>query len=309
MLESHKPPLAASGETGWSAVIDIGSNSCLLLVARRRADGSLLVHSDTSTVTRLSEGAAQCGRLRPEAIARTLACLETYAATARALGCTCRAVATEAVRMVADADRFLEPAAKVLGAPVELLSGEQEARLSYLSVALEHPTDESLRVLDIGGGSTELVCGRGREIHSSESHPIGSVRLTEAHVTSDPPSPANLAAIEAHAQRVFAAQRIDPYPELCGLAGTITSAAALGLGLARYERHRVDGSRFSVDQMRALRDELATESSEQRASRPALGPGRADVIVAGMTILLCALQHCGAQTLLVRDRGLRYALL
>lgn len=301
--------MAANTGPAWSAVIDIGSNSVLLLIARRGADGSLEVERDQSTVTRLSEGAAKSGVLSPVAIERTLTCLRDYVAVVRELGASLRAVATEGVRMVQNPAAFLDPAAVVLGQPVELVSGDEEARLSYLSVALEQPGDGPLRVLDIGGGSTELVLGRGHELISSRSHAIGSVRLTEMFVDTDPPTPANIAAIEDHARRAFGDQPVIPHPELYGLAGTITSTAALILGLERYERHRVDGAWFSVAQVRALRDELAAEPIERRAARSALGRGRADVIVAGVTILLCALEHCGAETLIVRDRGLRYALL
>ena len=297
----------AGGE--WSGVIDIGSNSVLLLVARRFADGTLDVRLDQSTVTRLSEGAGRSGSLRPEAISRTLACLREYAEIVARFGCTVRAVATEGLRMVANPRAFLVPAADILGRDVELISGEQEARLSYLSVARETPPGTALRVLDIGGGSTELVLGTGQQVESAHSHRIGSVRLTEAHIDTDPPSKRALTAIEAAARESFAGQVVTPQAELHGLAGTITSSAALMLGLERYERRRVDGTRFSLQQVRALRDQLAGETLAARLQHAALGKGRADVIVAGVTILLCALEHCGAETLVVRDRGLRYALL
>jgi exopolyphosphatase/guanosine-5'-triphosphate,3'-diphosphate pyrophosphatase len=297
-------------QSPWRAVIDIGTNSVLLLVARRGPDGALEVARDQSTITRLGQGVASTGVLDTEAIARTLECLERYRHRAEALGATITAVTTEGVRIAKNPLAFLDPAEAVLGTPVRILSGAEEAELSYLSVARETPGDGPLRVLDIGGGSTELVVGDGRQIHAAVSLPIGSVRLTERHVTSDPPSPAAIAAIREDALEALRARSpMSPLPELHGLAGTVTTCAALLLDLPEYDRDRVDGSRFTPAQVAALRDALAAETLEERCRRPTLEHGRADVIVAGLTILLAALEHCGAETLVVRDRGLRYALL
>ena len=177
------------------------------------------------------------------------------------------------------------------------------------SVARETPGSGPLRVLDIGGGSTELVVGEGLEVRAAASHPVGSVRLTERLISADPPTAAMLAAVREAALAAFKASLpVTPYPVLYALAGTATTTAALLLGLAVYDRTRVDDSRFTVAKVLALRDALASETLEQRCQRPGLERGRADVIVAGITILLAALEHCGAETLVVRDRGLRYAL-
>ena len=292
----------------WRAIIDIGTNSVLLLVARR-VDARVEIALDRSTITRLGQGVARTGVLAPEAIERTLATLAAYREVARSHGAEPQAVTTEGVRLASNQEAFLGPAAALLGSPVRLLSGEEEARLSYLSVAAETEGEGPLRVLDIGGGSTEIAVGEGRRLLSSVSHPIGAVRLTERLVTSDPPTPAAVAAIEAFALETFArGQPLPPAPVLHGLAGTVTTAAALLLGLEVYDRERVDGSRFASEQIRGLRDELARETSAERCRRPALDPGRADVVVAGLSILCAALRHCGAETLAVRDRGLRYAL-
>ena len=293
----------------WRAVIDIGTNSVLLLLARRRADGTLEVARDQSTITRLGQGAGASGMLAPEAIVRTLECLQGYREVAAAAGATLTAVTTEGVRMARNQAAFLEPAAELLGQPVRLLSGDEEAELSYLSVARETPEGGPLRVLDIGGGSTELVVGEGLELRSAVSHPVGSVRLTERLITADPPTAAMVAAVHDAALTAFrAGPPVAPHPVLHGLAGTVTTVAALLLGLQVYDRARVDGARFTREQVLALRDALAAEALEQRCARPCLERGRADVIVAGVTILLAALEFCGAGTLVVRDRGLRYAL-
>lgn len=291
-------------------VIDIGSNSVLLLLGERSPDGQLQIAEDRATVCRLSEGVSRTGHLAEAAIERTLACLRAYRAAAEAAGATSlEAVATEGLRMAGDAERFLAPAAEVLGSPVRIISGDEEARLSYRSVALEEGKGP-LRVIDIGGASTELVVGEGLEVSDAVSHPIGSVRLTERHVHAprEPVPAAAIAAIEADARRVLAAQPVTPHPVLHGLAGSVTTCAALLLELGSYDRERVHGTSFERAAIVALRDRLASLDMSGRIG-PVLSEGRADVIVAGLTILIAALDHCGSGTLAVRDRGLRYALL
>jgi exopolyphosphatase/guanosine-5'-triphosphate,3'-diphosphate pyrophosphatase len=292
------------------AVIDIGSNSVLLLVGRRRADGSLEIVRDESTVARVSEGAAASGRLLPVAIDRTLAVLRRYRELASADGVTeIEAVATEGLRMADNASEFLGPAREVLGSPVRLISGDEEARLSYRSVALEHPDVDPLRVIDIGGASTELVVGHGLEVEQAVSHRLGSVRITEQLGDGHPPSAAALARMVAHAREVLASQPLEPHPTLYGLAGTVTTATAVLLGLERYDRDAVDRTSIDIGKLRTLWERVASMSLAQLQAIPVVGPGRADVFVGGVTILLAALEHCGADTLMVRDRGLRYALL
>ncbi|MDC0718810.1 Ppx/GppA phosphatase family protein [Nannocystis bainbridge] len=303
-------PRAADPRGSWRAVIDIGTNSVLLLIARWHGD-DLEIALDQATITRLGKGVAASGVLAPESIARTLAVLKQYRETAERHGATPLAVTTEGVRLASNRDDFLTPAAAVLGAPVRLLSGAEEAELSYRSVAQELGPTTALRVLDIGGGSTELAVGEGERLISSVSHPIGAVRLFERFVTQDPPAPSEVAQIEKTAlETLQRGQPLDPEPVLTGLAGTVTTAAAMLLGLTQYDREQVDGSTFTIDQVRDLRDRAARVTVAERCQIwPTLEPARADVIVAGMTILLAAMQHCGATSLAVRDRGLRYALI
>lgn len=291
------------------AVIDIGTNSVLLLLGRRTPSGAVEVERDEARVARLGEGVAKRGVLLPEAIERTVAILADYRGIAEQAGAEIEAVATEGLRLASDRHLFLDRAREVLGTSVRMISGDEEARLSYLSVAREHPDVASMRVIDIGGASTELAAGEGETLTSVVSHKIGSVRLTEAHVRHDPISTAEVQAIADEARRAFDAQPLPPQPTLYGLAGTVTTTAALLLELQAYSRERVDGTRWTRAQVEALRDTLAAEPLEVRLRRPCLPQGRADVVVAGLTILLVALDHCGAQTLVVRDRGLRYALL
>ncbi len=291
------------------AVIDIGTNSVLLLLAERSPDGRVHVHSDRFVAARLGQGVGRTGRLDPAAIERTLDVLRRYRELAEAQGADLQAVATAGLRMAENPEAFLEPAAQVLGQPVRLISGELEAELSFRSVAAEQPRGGPLRVLDIGGGSTELVLGDGPRVIDRRSHPIGSVRLTEAFIADDPPTRAQVDAVAAAARDALADQPVVPHPELHGLAGTVTTVAAMLLGLTAYDRDRVDGTRWSFAQVEGLRDQLAAQTQAERSRSPMLPPGRVDVIVAGATILVEALRHCGAQALVVRDRGLRYALI
>ncbi|MBZ5711491.1 Ppx/GppA family phosphatase [Nannocystis pusilla] len=301
-------PRAADPRGSWRAVIDIGTNSVLLLVARWGERG-LEIALDQATITRLGKGVAATGVLAPESIGRTLAVLQDYRVTAEQYGARPLAVTTEGVRLAKNRDEFLTLAAGVLGSPVRLLSGAEEAELSFRSVAQEAGSSGPLRVLDIGGGSTELAVGEGPRLISSVSHRIGAVRLHERFVKHDPPEPAEVVAMEIEALDTFRRdQPLEAFPVLHGLAGTVTTAAALLLELPKYDRERVDGSAFTAAQIRELRDRLAQETVAERCRRPALDPARADVVVAGLTILVAAIQHCGATSLVVRDRGLRYAL-
>lgn len=296
-----------AGSRALQAVIDIGTNSVLMLLARRDEHGRVEIVDDLARTSRLGQGVADSGVLAPEAIERTVAVLSEYRRIAAQHDATIVAVATEGLRMAAEPRAFLEPAERALGVAVRMISGDEEAELSYRSVAVEHGPGP-LCVLDIGGASTELVVGDGGHIEHRRSHRIGSVRLTERFIDGDPPSRTAIETIGRAAAEAFASQPISPHPELHGLAGTVTTAAALLLELPEYDRNRVDGRRFSAARVRQLRDRLAAMTTAERMRSPVLPAGRADVIVAGVTILVEALRHCGATTLVVRDRGLRYAL-
>lgn len=291
------------------AVIDLGSNSVLLLVGERDRTGRVKIVADEARITRIAQGVARTGTLQPEAVERTLEVLGEYRRLAEQHGAEIVAVATEGLRLARDRDKFLRAASEVLGCELRMISGDGEAELSYRSIAQEYDAARPLHVIDIGGASTELVVGQGTRIEGRRSHPIGSVRLTERFADGDPPSAAAVAAMTEAARAAFSTQPVAPLPELHGLAGTVTTAAALLLDLPAYDRDVVDGSRFPRQAVVDLRDRLARMTTAERARHPCLPPLRADVIVAGLSILDAALEHCGAETLVVRDRGLRYALL
>lgn len=291
------------------AVVDIGSNSLLLLVGRRGEDGVVEVVEDLATVTRLSRGVDVRKTFSAASVEKSLRVLEGYRERIDALGATLVAVAaTEGVRMAEDANGFIERVEAVMGAPVRVLSGVEEAELSFRSVSMEQPS-AALHVIDVGGASTEIAWGQGGTVHARHSLRIGSVRLTERFLTEDPPTLPQVTLVRAAVTEQFAALQLPPSEELVGLAGTVTTAAALLLGLERYDREAVDGTTFSLDQILGLAGELGSETVAIRERRPCLTSGRADVIVAGLYILAGAMEALGATTLRCRDRGHRFALL
>lgn len=267
---------------------------------------------------RLGQGLDASGRLQPEAIARGLAALGRQRERAEAAGVEhIVAIATESVRAAQNGDEFLAAAAAdPVGVKLRVVGGDEEARLSYRSIVESTSTaagagesaDADWRsVLDIGGGSTELIVGRGRSLHAHRSVPIGSVRLTERHIRSDPPTPAEQQALIADIDQAIAALP-ESRGELVSLAGTATSLAALHLGdsMPTYDGERVDGLRFDVADLQRLVARLASLSVAERRALPGLDPRRADVIYAGATILWRIALRAGIDHFTVSDRGVRW---
>jgi exopolyphosphatase/guanosine-5'-triphosphate,3'-diphosphate pyrophosphatase len=297
------------------AAIDIGTNTVLLLVAERDAAGALVAVEERATITRLGQGVDRTGRLAPEAVARTVACLEDYAAVARGLGVArTGVVGTSAMR---DAGGGEEVRARVLGAfgvEARVLSGDEEARLTFLGAisGLDVDTSRELAVFDIGGGSTEVVLGVPApppSIRFARSFDVGSVRLTERFVRSDPPSAADRAAVDRFTRDAVAG--VPPLPAGAtpiGIAGTMTTLAAVSLAMPVYDGARVHGSLLAREAIGAVVDRLASVELEARRAITGMEPKRADVIVAGGAIALALLDHWGASRVRISDRGVRWGL-
>jgi len=291
------------------ATIDIGTNTTLLLVARTTPAVEVL--AERAEITRLGRGIGKDGGgLGAEGIARTLAVLRDYAEVARRHQARIAAIGTEALRRAPNAAAFLDPAAEILGAPVEVIDGDREAALTYRAVAASFPALASMAVVDIGGGSTEIVLADGNEPRFHTSIPIGSVKLTERHVHADPPSPREVAAI---AQAVDEALGKVPFPQrvipLVGVAGTVTSLAAMAQGLESYDPARVHGYRLSRAALSQQLDRLRAAPQAERERMHGLDPRRADVILAGAVILERIAHHARAPEIVVSDRGIRWGLL
>jgi exopolyphosphatase/guanosine-5'-triphosphate,3'-diphosphate pyrophosphatase len=300
------------------AAIDIGTNSVLLVVAARGVAGvePLL---ERATITRLGEGVDKTRRLAPAAVERNLTCLRAYAADLSAHGSPrLDVVGTSALRDAEGAQAFLDEAERILGVRPRVIAGDEEAALTFRGALSGLTLSGALLVFDVGGGSTELISGEAgaRALpHSRVSLDIGSVRLFERHVRSDPPSAAELLAIEADvAQALSGAAPLAPHTPagritLVGVAGTVTTLKALELGLERYEAARVHGAVLTLGAVEALCAKLASLPLAARQQLPGLEPKRADVIVAGAIIVRDLLRRSGAAEMVVSDRGVRFGLL
>jgi exopolyphosphatase/guanosine-5'-triphosphate,3'-diphosphate pyrophosphatase len=298
------------------ATIDIGTNTVLLLVAERGAFGSPRPVAERATITRLGEGVDRTQRLSPAAIARTRQCLEEYSRVVRDLGAerVC-VVGTSAMRDAGGGEEIREYVRTLLGVDARVLSGEEEARLAFRGAlsGLTMDAREDVGVFDIGGGSTEVVIGRieAATTHVSfcMSYDVGSVRLTERHVTHDPPTGGEREALVRVARSTFGG--VPPLPRATvpvGIAGTMTTLAAVSLGLAAYDGARVHGHIMTLTELRRVSERLAGAKLDERRRVPGMEPNRADVIIAGATIALALLEHWAAPTVRVSDRGVRWGL-
>jgi exopolyphosphatase/guanosine-5'-triphosphate,3'-diphosphate pyrophosphatase len=288
------------------AAFDVGTNTTRLLVADGTSAGGPLTEIDRRLVfTRLGQGVDASRRLRPEAIARTAAALAELRAVAEGLGAErFRLGATSAVRDAANRGEFLGAARDVLGIEPEVLSGEEEAQLSFVGATAELPPGHYV-VTDIGGGSTEFVLGAGSSVEGRISLDIGSVRLTERRLVTDPPGPAELTALEADIDEALAA--VDRAVEgvaaaqFVGVAGTVTTLAALVLGLERYDPLKTHHFRLTPDDVDAQYRRLAALTVAQRLELPCLPRDRADVIVAGIAILSRTMARWGFADVVVSE--------
>lgn len=295
------------------AAIDVGTNTVLLLVAEQTPAGFSPV-AERSAITRLGQGVDASRRLLPEAMKRTLDAVGEFAAEATALGAQGLVVsATSAARDAQNGADFLAEAKRRAGVDVEILSGEEEARLSYLAVATDfgaEAAERELVALDIGGGSTEFIFGNGPAVRFHTSINIGSVRLTERCVRADPPDAEDMARLDAElASALLPVARPGPGALVVGVAGTVTSLYAVAHAISPYDAMRVHGGWLSRETLRQTRAQLACLPLATRRTLPGLQPERADVIVAGAVLLERALDHLGAAGARVSDRGLRWGLL
>jgi exopolyphosphatase/guanosine-5'-triphosphate,3'-diphosphate pyrophosphatase len=307
-----------------AAAIDVGTNSVLLTIAVATPEG-LLTEVERATITRLGEGVDRTRRLSPSAEERTLACLEAYAELLAERNVDAVAlVGTSALRDAAGGEHFIRRAREIVGTELEVISGRREAELTFRGSVSGLSVEGPVTVYDIGGGSTEIIHGffgprsdagassRGRvvRIDAATSLDVGSVRLTERHVTNDPPSETELDAVREDVRGELAALApLPPHSKLIGVAGTVTTLAALDQKLDPYDAERVHGSALSASALERLVAELAVLPLSVRQTLPGLEPRRADVIVAGSVLTLEILRWAGARETLVSDRGVRWGLL
>lgn len=276
------------------AAIDCGTNSIRLLVADLSAGRLADVHREMRIV-RLGQDVDATGRLAPEALQRTRAALADYAAIARRTDAErVRMVATSATRDAANREDFFAMVRQTLGADAEVITGDEEARLSFTGAVGDlDPADGPFVVVDVGGGSTEVVLGdwdgTGAEVKAARSVNVGCVRITERHLRSDPATPAEISAARQFAKQilrqVFADVPVDKARTWVGVAGTVTTLSAVAQRLPGYDPVRTHLSRLSLDQVRRTAEDLLASTQRQRAANPVIHPGRVDVIAGGALIV------------------------
>lgn len=305
--------MAAKGTVGGErlAAIDVGTNTVLLTVCECLSDGSRRVLFESSEVTRIGHRVEQTGRLDLQAEARTLAHFKSIRESLDHYGVTAaRAVGTSALRDASGSERFLAQAERILGVPIEIIFGTQEAELTFRGSTEEFPPGQYF-VFDIGGGSTELVVGmRGGPLSLTESLPLGSVRLTERHALSDPPQPAEVAQLRADIRNGLAAvaSRLQVQGQCIAVAGTALTLAALDKGQLTTDPAALHGASVSTQGVSDLVAKLIPSIHAQRLAW-GISEGRADVILAGAMLCEELLSLAGVGQMIVSNRGVKHGLI
>ncbi|WBB82401.1 Ppx/GppA phosphatase family protein [Micromonospora sp. WMMD882] len=299
------------------AAIDCGTNSIRLLVADLPA-GSAGPTAPLTDVTRrmeivrLGQDVDRTGRLAPEAIERTRVALAGYAAEIERLGATrVRMCATSASRDASNAAEFRAMVERTLGVPPEVVTGDEEARLSFTGAVRGLPADAEppYLVVDIGGGSTEFVVGaREAGVRAAVSVDVGCVRMTERHLRGEPPTAAEIAAAEADVveavDRALSVVSGREAASLVGLAGSVTTVVALAEGLTGYDPKRIHHARVSYERVAEVTADLLAKTPAQRLDDPVMHPGRADVIGAGALVLRVIMERAGMASVVASEHDI-----
>jgi exopolyphosphatase/guanosine-5'-triphosphate,3'-diphosphate pyrophosphatase len=258
-------------------------------------------------IVRLGQGVDRTGRLDPEAIERTRAALAGYRDLIDLHGVTAvRMVATSATRDASNADDFQKMVLGTLGRPAEVISGQEEAELSFVGAVAGLPAGADYLVVDIGGGSTEFVRGTSGHVSAAISTNIGCVRMTERHIHSDPPTAAQLAALDEDVEKAVlqGLQVGTKSARLVGLAGSVTTVAALALVLSRYDANLIHHSVLTAHDVKVVADHLSRMDHKTRAANPVIHPGRVDVIIAGARILNSIMRLGKLPTVIVSEHDI-----
>jgi len=298
------------------ATIDLGTNTVRLLVAEVSSNGRWHAVVQDQRVTRLGEGLAASGRLGDTPMRRTAATVTEYARRAIDTGARAlRIVATSAVREAANGREFAVVVERATGQAVEVVSGEEEARLTIRGIVAGLGTgQDTLLAFDIGGGSTEYILAHGGRVLTAISLRLGVVPLSERFPFPERVDAHRYRAMESEIRHRLTdelplAVRVSRAPHLVGTAGTVTTLAALDLGLESYDAARVQGHRLSRASVENLRDRVCALTQEQRGRLPCLEPGRADLIVPGVAIVLASLDVTQTEAVVASDWGLREGII
>ncbi|HLL22726.1 MAG TPA: hypothetical protein VK427_11370 [Kofleriaceae bacterium] len=289
------------------AVIDIGTNTLLLLVITD--EGGTL--EDLCRFARLGEGLDATGKLSPTAIARGLEICREYRRVLDLHGVAAPSViATQAMREASNAAAFIAPAEEILRGRIEVIVGTREAELAATAVWKTFPelAGRPYLVVDVGGGSTEVIVTDGARVISATSVPIGAVRMTERHLAHDPPDAGEVAAMLEDIDRQLASLDLPSGVTVVGTAGTATTIAAIDLGLLSYDAAKVTGLRLDPHVVARQLERLLAMTVAQRRVMRGMEPPRADVIAGGVAIYARLLDRVGAHVFITCDRGIRWGL-
>ena len=289
------------------AAIDCGTNSIRLLIADVTS-GRLTDVSRRMEIVRLGEGVDRTGRLSAAALARTKEALLAYAGEIADRSVDrVRMCATSASRDASNAADFRAMVREVLGVDPEVITGDEEARLSFTGAVAGLSAEPPYLIVDIGGGSTEFVTGAAG-VERAISMDIGCVRMTERHLHDDPPTAAQIEAatldIKAAVDTALAAVPGRSASTLVGLAGTVTTVTALALGLPEYDAARIHHARVPRDSVAKVADDLLTMTVASRLALPVMHPGRADVIGGGALILRIIMERAGQEFLVASEHDI-----
>jgi exopolyphosphatase / guanosine-5'-triphosphate,3'-diphosphate pyrophosphatase len=295
---------------GLRGALDVGSNSVKILVSSSSAELSTPVYDDVR-ICGLGRGLAASGCLEPAAMDRCVAALGELIEAAREHGVgEIAAVGTMALRSAANGAEFLARIAADYAVEIQVIPGEEEARLSYLAASSALGPGEGQRLLlDVGGGSSEFISGRDDELIGRFSLDMGCIRFSESHLAAEPPGRDAAQALLKDLAGELDPVRLPPrMKELVGIGGTATSLGTVKLGMESWEPALIQGLALSRDEIEAQLLRFAAATLEERAALPGLHPGRASVITAGTAIILAVMRRIGAENLILSDRALRHGL-
>jgi exopolyphosphatase/guanosine-5'-triphosphate,3'-diphosphate pyrophosphatase len=292
------------------ATIDLGTNTFSCLVARPTEEGPPEVLADLERLVGLGEGLDQSGVISEAAMGRADVALQEFVDVIRKHGATrMYAVGTQAMREARNARDFLRRAQTTLGMEIEVVSGVREAELTYRAVVMAFPNLRTDAVgLDIGAGSTELMVGRGRDLKRATSMPIGSVRLTERLLKTDPPDEAQIARLEGAIDGAFVREALPGRCTFIAVAGTATTLLQVIRGKSQ-SADELEGGRIKVHDLDALVKKLAAMPLADRYALPGMVAGRAPYLLAGGTILLRVVKRTLSTEIIVSGHGVRWGLL
>lgn len=294
------------------AIIDIGTNSIKFFVGERNEDGTIQTILDKNDIAQLGEGLRETGLICPEALERNAQSVAAFAKEAIENGAEkIVSVGTMALRTAKNSADFVARVKELCGVEVQIIPGEEEARLSYLAVLSGLPLEEGgeLVIFDTGGGSTEFIFGEGTTLKNRFSVNLGALIITENFFADDPVKEGSVDAAIAYIDEEFTKAGVVGKPiQVVGMGGTVTSMGAVKHKMVKYNPDIIQGSTLTKEDVQEQVDTYAARTVEQRRELPGLQPKRAGTILAGACILKNILARLDAPQLTISDRGLRHGL-